>query len=99
MKVEFHPLAKQELDTAFKHYLKLGQNLRDDFSLSVEAGLNSIRQLPRAHPIVIEPVRRILLSRFPYQLVYLPRGSEAVRIFAVAHLARRPGYWRRRLTP
>jgi len=37
--------------------------------------------------------RRVLLSRFPYQVVYRIRPSGVV---VVAHLRRRPGYWQSR---
>jgi plasmid stabilization system protein ParE len=41
-------------------------------------------------------LRRVLVRGFPYQIVYgfLPDG---LWVFAVAHLYRRPGYWRARL--
>jgi hypothetical protein len=41
-------------------------------------------------------VRRVLLKIFPYQLIYRVDGDE-IRVFAVAHVRRRPGHWRRRL--
>ena len=37
--------------------------------------------------------RRALVPRFPYQVVYRLRPDEIV-IVAVAHLKRRPGYWK-----
>jgi plasmid stabilization system protein ParE len=47
-------------------------------------------------PIGGDPrTRRLLVNRFPYQVVYRLRESEIV-IVAVAHLKRRPGYWRHR---
>jgi len=39
--------------------------------------------------------RRILLHGFPYQIVYRLRPAEIV-VVAVAHLKRRPGYWKNR---
>ncbi|WP_407936397.1 hypothetical protein [Limnochorda pilosa] len=39
--------------------------------------------------------RRVLVRGFPYQVVYHLRPDEIV-IVAVAHLKRRPGYWRNR---
>jgi plasmid stabilization system protein ParE len=39
--------------------------------------------------------RRALVARFPYQVVYRIRPGEIV-IVAVAHLKRRPGYWKNR---
>jgi len=38
-------------------------------------------------------VRRLLVPRFPYQIVYHRRSGDLV-IVAVAHLKRRPGYWK-----
>ena len=39
--------------------------------------------------------RRILVQRFPYQVVYSLTPDEIV-ILAIAHLKRRPGYWKSR---
>ena len=38
--------------------------------------------------------RRMLVTGFPYQVVYILRPTEAV-VVAIAHLKRRPGYWPR----
>lgn len=40
--------------------------------------------------------RRLLLDRFPYVLIYRPLPGGGVRVLAVAHGRRRPGYWRHR---
>lgn len=37
--------------------------------------------------------RRLLLTRFPYQIVYRFRQGEII-IVAIAHLRRLPGYWK-----
>ena len=42
-------------------------------------------------------IRRRLLDHFPYAVVYEVRSSECV-VVATAHAARRPGYWRDRLS-
>ncbi len=39
--------------------------------------------------------RRLLLPRFPYQIVYRIRPGEIV-VVAIAHSRRRPGYWKSR---
>ena len=39
--------------------------------------------------------RRVLVQRFPYQVVYSLSEKEIV-IIAIAHSKRRPGYWRKR---
>lgn len=40
-------------------------------------------------------VRRILVRRFPYAVVFLELPEE-IRVLAFAHARRRPGYWRDR---
>jgi len=39
--------------------------------------------------------RRFIMRRFPYSIIY-STASEEIRILAVAHQSRRPGYWRMR---
>jgi hypothetical protein len=41
-------------------------------------------------------VRRFILPKFPYSIVFLELPTE-VRIVAVAHARRKPGYWLERL--
>jgi hypothetical protein len=41
-------------------------------------------------------VKRILLKRFPFSLVFVAAGGAMV-VLAVAHHRRRPAYWRSRL--
>jgi hypothetical protein len=41
-------------------------------------------------------IRRVLLPRFPYAVVFMDLGRE-VRVLAVAHAKRRPGYWLNRI--
>jgi toxin ParE1/3/4 len=41
-------------------------------------------------------IRRALLKKFPIMVVYEVVGNE-VDVFAIAHTAQRPGYWRARL--
>lgn len=53
-------------------------------------------QHPDAHPKAGRGCRRILLASHPYQIVYRVEGDEIV-VYAVAHLKRRPRYWRKRV--
>jgi plasmid stabilization system protein ParE len=40
-------------------------------------------------------LRRVSLHRFPYNLIYYVSAGE-VRVIALAHQRRRPGYWAHR---
>jgi plasmid stabilization system protein ParE len=57
-----------------------------------------IGENPTAWPVANRKrnVRKFLLARFPYAVYYVPRQDE-ILVLAVAHGARRPGYWRHRL--
>ena len=74
----------------------LGSELQD----LVNSAFDRIEQHPDAgSPVTTLPgftVRRHLIPRFPYQVVYYVRRDE-IAIVAVAHTSRRPNYWRERL--
>lgn len=72
-------------------------DLGDDFFSELERGYESIRRNPRGLPRLEyydgpHEVRRFLMRRFPYGIMYLCRPEEIV-VVAVAHLKRRPLYW------
>jgi hypothetical protein len=54
--------------------------------------LQSIEDHPEAGMILQGGVRRRLLRRFPYALLYRIKPS-GIRILAVMNLKRRPTYW------
>jgi toxin ParE1/3/4 len=94
--VTFHEDARAELAEASHYYEDrvpgLGQALIDD----VEACVNEILEHPSACERVSKKLRRKVLSRFPYGLIYAVE-SDRIRIMAIAHFKRRPEYWRYRL--
>jgi len=44
-----------------------------------------------------EDFRKVKVGKFRYSLVFRIRGDE-VQVLAVAHMSRRPGYWKNRAT-
>ena len=91
-----HPEAQQDLREAAAFYrekvgAELSQSLLQEFERSVDLLL--------AHPglgvIWRYGKRRLVMRRFRYALIYSVVGDE-IRILAVAHHSRRPGYWRAR---
>jgi toxin ParE1/3/4 len=79
-----------------------------EFYENIEAGLGarflaSIREVvSRAilYPLTGSPyrknTRRLLVKDFPFAVIYRSH-TDGVVIFAVAHLSKRPGYWRSRI--
>ena len=87
--------AEAEIAEAVEFHQTRSAELSQRFLIDLEAAVAKIIEFPNAHPPLRGGFRRILLARFPYQIVYRVEG-ETIRIYAVAHLKRRPGYWRKR---
>ena len=76
--------------------------LGDDFLTEVKQAFERIRrgpgELPRLESYTGKhDVRRYLLKRFPYLVIFACRPEE-VLVAAVSHARRRPLYWLERLT-
>ena len=72
-----------------------------EFLNEVERVLPLIGSHPESFPSLLDTpqdlsIRRVLLPRFPYALVFIELPAE-VRVIAVAHLRRHPGYWLNRI--
>jgi plasmid stabilization system protein ParE len=96
MKCEFLPPAQAELEEAVHYYDAQKEGLGDEFSREIARTIQRVLKHPRAWEKLSRRTRRCRTNGFPYGVIYLPR-KQAVLIVAVAHLHRRPGYWRERL--
>jgi plasmid stabilization system protein ParE len=101
--VRFAPEVPDELAEAALWYETRRQGLGSEFLDEVETTLPLIGGRPRSFPRLRDvnatlEIRRALLARFPYALVFLVQEEE-VRVLAVAHAKRRPGYWLSRVRP
>ena len=89
--------ASEELAEAVRWYESRRAGLGTEFFDAVAATLSLIETNPEIGTTLSAEgrTRRALLTRFPYQVVYRLRPAEIV-IVAIAHLKRRPDYWRAR---
>jgi toxin ParE1/3/4 len=76
----------------------LGADFREDF----KAALDNLQEgvipgSPWPGRLGERGVKRILLKRFPFSVVFVDTGSGKV-VLAVAHHRRRPAYWRGRVS-
>jgi toxin ParE1/3/4 len=92
VEVSFHRLAEIELNDAAAFYEGESPGLGAKFLTEIDSCIDSIVKHPRAGQVILEPVRRRLLRRFPYGILYTIK-PEGVRILAVMNLKRRPFYW------
>lgn len=92
--------AEKELAAAAEWYECQRNGLGKEFLNAVEGVLGQIRERPLLGvPVPGTPVdssvRRLLMRRFPYSVVYLELPDE-IRVLAFAHARRSPGYWQNR---
>jgi toxin ParE1/3/4 len=96
---DYHPTAWRELERAMTKYEGDRNGLGGELLAEVERVLltNQEHFLPgtTATSGGGDTLRRLLLERFPYALIVDVR-PETRLVLAVAHLRRRPGYWRAR---
>lgn len=62
----------------------------------LDRAMDQIGQNPEHYPLHDFGTHRIVLRRFPFVIVFR-KAVAGVEIIAIAHVRRRPGYWRERL--
>jgi plasmid stabilization system protein ParE len=98
MRIEFSPEAMAEFSDGENYYQRQMPGLGARFRADVRDALSRLRKWPLAAPVERGEIRRLMLSRFPYKLLYSIE-SEYLYILAVAHLHRAPDYWVERGEP
>ena len=93
--------AAEELDAAARWYEAQRPGLGFELIGEVRGAAAQVSESPAAMSFARGvarrlSVRRCPVRRFPYELIFVELPDE-IRIVAVAHYRRRPGYWRGRL--
>jgi toxin ParE1/3/4 len=96
-KAVFHPEAEDEYLEAVEYYEREAPAVVEAFRDEVMRTVTFIERFPDAAPVERGTIRRKLLKRFEYE-VYFAVEPDRLRILALAHQKRRPGYWTDRLT-
>lgn len=89
---KFHALADRELNEAVQYYELESPGLGVTLINEVERCLGVLSAHPEAGSILVGTVRRHLLRRFPYAVLYRIK-ADGIRVLAVMNLKRRPTYW------
>ena len=100
--VRFEAEADAEYRAAGRWNEKRRIGLGLEFFDAVDPALAQIVRVPKAGAPAKQlpsdlPVRRAPVKRFPYHVIYLEVLNAEIRVLAVAHDRRKPGYWRDRL--
>jgi toxin ParE1/3/4 len=92
-----HPEARAEMLAAAEYYEACCPGLGHEFTNALAQALNRIGERPMAFALFeCSGARKCVFMRFPYLVFFLDRESD-IFVLAVAHAARKPGYWKDRL--
>ena len=84
--------AEQEMLDAARYYESQAAGLGEDFLSKVQSAVKDVAEHPDMGPVIRFDIRRRLVHRFPYGILYRICPEEIV-IVAVMHLRRHPAYW------
>jgi len=92
MNIEFLPLAKLELDDAIGYYELQLEGLGKRYKEEVRTSLNRIAVFPKAWTVIRPNIRKCVMHKFPYNILYSIQEN-TILIIAIAHHHRQPDYW------
>lgn len=95
MNVRFHPEAERELREGVAYYEEIEPGLGYDLSVEVYSAVQRAVSYPKAWPVLDGDIRRALVRRFPYGVLYTEEEG-VLLIIAVMSLHREPDYWKDR---
>ena len=97
MIIRFLALAQQEVDDAVFWYSNQAKDLSYEFLDELDRAVRLVKSYSLAFPEIQPEIRRCLLARFPYAVIY-GIDQQTIVVIAVSHLKRQPGYWADRIT-
>lgn len=93
MKISLNVQAELELVEGAAYYVReVNAEIANAFVSEFHRSARLLSEFPKLGATWRGRIRRLPLRRFPYSIVYYLRESE-VRVLAVAHQRRRPGFW------
>ena len=95
--VSFTPLARQELIDALDWYESEAPGLGRRFRAAVDSAVERISTNPRQFPVLHKGIRRVLLQRFPYALMFVIDPDNSLTVIACFHGSRDPMRWQQRM--
>jgi plasmid stabilization system protein ParE len=95
--VIFTLAARMEMTDAQDWYEGEVQDLGARFRAAVDAVVERMGANPYLFPVVYKNVRRALLHRFPYALLFVIEADDTLTVIACFHGSRDPLRWQRRM--
>lgn len=96
MRISFSGEAQADTSAVVDWYIGEGAlTAADDFADELDQALALLCQFPELGETRARNTRTLPLRSFPHSLIYRLQ-ADTIRVIAVAHHSRRPGYWVRR---
>ena len=96
MNVRFLTVAQKEVDDTVQWFNERAEGKGLEFLDELDRAIRRIRKFPLAAFEIETEIRRTLIARFPYSVVY-GIDNETIVVIAVAHSHRKPDYWMDRI--
>ncbi|MEK7404292.1 MAG: type II toxin-antitoxin system RelE/ParE family toxin [Acidobacteriota bacterium] len=98
MLINYHEAAEDELLHEIGYLERRAKGLGRRFFAEVQRAEDLMAQFPESAAEVRPGIRRRILHKFRYSLIYTIE-RDSLLILAVAHHSRRPAYWIGRISP
>ncbi len=90
-----HPEVSKDIGGAFEWYEEKQSGLGHRFILETRATIYRLQYFSNLNPEIGKNIRRAILPDFPYGVIY-SINDEVIEIYAIAHLHRKPAFWKKR---
>jgi plasmid stabilization system protein ParE len=94
--VRLLPEAQAEFDEAADWYEQRQTGLGVDFVRRVREVIRRIAANPQLHAAIYQDVRKAVVARFPFVVLYREEPGEVI-VIAVHHTSRDPSHWQSRI--
>ena len=92
MNIKYLKVAREEFHDAIKYYETQHIGLGKRFQADIKNSISRIKEFPNAYVAVKEKVRRCLLHKFNYSILYTINDNH-ILIIAISHQHRKPDHW------
>ena len=93
MRVILSEQAQEELLDAEEYYNIQKENLGYEFKSLVNESITLIERSPLLYPVIDDPIRRKILRRFPYSILFfIDEVENLILVISISHQHRKPFY-------
>lgn len=92
MKLEFHPSTVNDVNDAATYYERQRPGLGAEYLHEVDAALRRLEAEPFLFPPVDSHLRRCVVHRFPYTIVFRVLDRDVIRVLLIRHHRRDPRF-------